>query len=323
MRATRSATMPRRTRAMFIATLIALSAARMAEAQANGKSTTSQGALPNGKPFQQIQSQFTQVQQDIDALQARVDAVEATLQTEINAIYERIGQMQGQLDTLADAVNALRQRVTDNETAIARLNLAIAALQAQLDSAQAQLAAQAGSIQVLANQVSALQTLITLHESQIASLQTENVRVTQFLTNLTNGSCQTGQAIRAVGSTGIAACSSAGASSGGALTSYTTQVLGYMLPNSATSMSVGCQAGYVVTGGGYVRPNFNEALPYVRSITLTPVVQASTGVLQRDPIAVLQSRTSSNVYLVQFYYAPMVSLASPYFEAWATCVKTS
>jgi peptidoglycan hydrolase CwlO-like protein len=332
--------MLRRSRAISFVALILLVATRQAGAQTNGKSATSQGGTPNGKPFVQIQSQFTQVQQEIQALQSQIDSVETALQTEIAHIYDSIGQLQGQVDTLADATAALRQRVTDNEGVISALNSAAAALQAKLDSALAQLAAANGNLQALTNQVSSLQTLITLHQSQILALQSENASIDQFLTNLAKGTCQSGQAINAIGATGLIACSQAGTSSGGVLTSYTTHVIGYMTPNSPTSMNVVCQPGYIVTGGGYLRPYFNESVPYVSSLTVTPVnqwfyngstwnyqftghaVQSSYGYLQRDPISVLAARTTGSAYHVQFFYAPQVYTSSPSFEAWATCVKS-
>jgi hypothetical protein len=303
----------------------------------NGKSTTGQGVTPNGKPFQQIQSQFTQVQQDLQALQTRIDGVESRLQADITSIYNGISRLEGRIDTLADGIAALQQRSTDNEAAIAALNQALAALQAQLDSAQAQLASTAGAVQ---GQVASLLTLIGVHQSQIAALQQENATIDQFLTNLGKGACLGGQAISAVGPTGIVACGQGGTSAGGALASYTTHVLGYMTPNGASSLNVGCQPGYIVTGGGFLRPNFNEAVPYVSALNVSPVyqwfyngttwnllftgsmVQASTGYLQRDPISVLAARTTGSAYHVQFFYAPQVYTSSPYFEAWATCVRS-
>jgi prefoldin subunit 5 len=327
---------------MALVGLVLMSGTPLAGAQnngTNGKSGTNQGATPNGKPFVQIQSQFTQVQQDIQALQAQIDSVETTLQTQINDIFGSMNQLQGRIDTLADGMAALEQRVTDNHAAISALGLAMTALQAKLDDAVAQIAAANGNLQALANQVSSLQALVNMHQSQILALQSENASIGKFLTNLTSGTCQSGQAVNAIGATGIIACTQAGMSSAGTLLSYTTHVIGYMTPNSPTSMNVVCQPGYILTGGGYLRPHFNEAVPYVSSLTVSPVnqwfyngstwnlqftghaVQSSYGYLQRDPISVLAARTTGAAYHVQFFYAPQVYTSSPSFEAWATCVK--
>jgi prefoldin subunit 5 len=332
--------MPRRARVVAIVALIGLFGARPGWPQANGKSGSSQGATPNGKPFQQIQSQFSQVQQEIQALQTQIDAVESTLQTELDNIYGTVNQLHGQIDTLADGVAALRQRVTDNETAIATLDVAVAALQPKLDGALAQIASANGNLETLTSQVSSLETLIAVHQSQMFGLQSENASIEKFLTNVAHGACQSGQAISAIGANGIIACSQAGTSAGASLLSYTTHVIGYLTPNGSSSVNVGCQPGYVVTGGGYLRPNVNEAVPYVSALNLSPVnqwfyngstwnllftghmVQASYGYLQRDPISVLAARTTSGgAYHVQFLYAPQLFSSSPSFEAWATCVK--
>ena len=43
----------------------------------NGKSTTNQGSTPNGKPFQQIQSQFVQLTQRMQALETHASQISA------------------------------------------------------------------------------------------------------------------------------------------------------------------------------------------------------------------------------------------------------
>jgi peptidoglycan hydrolase CwlO-like protein len=335
-----------RHRTLSAIVLIAVMSTSIAYAQ-NGTN------LPNGRPFQQIETQLTEVQQQMEAmqqqmqamqeqlqaLQTRVDAIESNLQTEMAGIYSRLDGLQNQIVTVADGVAALQDHMADTDEAIAALNAAVADLRSQLEAVQAQIADNTGDIASLRKQAGSLQTLIALHQSQIAGLTNQNSQINEFLTNMVNATCQGGQAISNIGAGGIIACTQAG----GTLSSYTTFMGGSMSANGVIPMNVSCQPGYIVTGGGYYRASFYETVQYVSSVSTTPVyhwiwsqptsswshlytgqlVTPTYGYMQRDPISVLSNRTGSGSYTVEFLYTPQSGNLKPYFEVWATCARVN
>ena len=88
-----------------------------------------------------------------------------------------------------------------------------------------------------------------------------------------------------------------------------------------------------------VRLAFSETLQYLSNLWFAPVYQPfytpsgtqqlftghmlspTWSYLQRDPVAVLSSRTEPGAYHVEFMYAPQGSTARPYSEASVTCVR--
>lgn len=290
-----------------LALLLLLAVSSTALAQ-NGKSSTNQGSTPNGKPFQQIQSQFAavdeqlnQMNQLVQGLQTQIATVESNLQTqlntingtltglqtEVNTINGTLPGLQTQIDTIngtlpglqtqIDTINgtmtglqtqisdgvaataSLEARVTANEASIAALNTAVAALQVQLTAAQALIAGNTGDITALQGQVTNIQTLINSHTSQIATLQTQTATMNQFLTNLANGTCQTGQAIQDIAPGGFIVCTQAG---GGNLQTMTVQA-GFYLNYGNNYASVSCQPGYSATGSGFSLPSYYETTSVV------------------------------------------------------------
>lgn len=240
-----------------------------ATAFAQGKSTTNQGSTPNGKPFQQIQSQFAAVDeqlqamnQQIQALQTQINNVESNLQTQINAINVTLQSHQTQIDNAAAVALSLEARVTANEASIAALNAAVADLQTQLAAAQALIAGNTDDITALQGQVNNIQTLINVHTSQITNLQQQTTQMNQFLANLVNGNCQSGQAIQDIAPGGFIYCTQAG---GGNLQTVTYSA-GYYLNWGSNFASVSCPASYVATGSGFYAPSYYEYHQYVSGV---------------------------------------------------------
>lgn len=348
--------MPRRT---IAAVLMVLVGTTVAHAQ-TGKSAAKE--LPNGRPFQQIQDQIAQMQQatqaqlaqmqqatadQIHALQVRIDAVESSLQTQINSIYggldslqDQVGGLQDQIVTVADGVAALQERLAASDRAIAALEAAVNDLRAQLDAVRADIASNTGDIAALQSRAASLQTLIGAHDSQIAALRSQDTQINQFLASMVNATCQSGYAISDIGPGGIISCTRA-ASTGGALSSYTTFVAGSMGANAISTMRATCQPGYTATGGGYYRATFHETVQYVSNLNIQPMfqwfyspsgwqqlftghfVQPTYGYMQRDPISIVSDRAGGGYYQVEFLYTPQSGNLRPYFEVWATCARVN
>ncbi len=252
-------------RAKVTGQVIALSLVFAASAFAQGKSTTNQGATPNGKPFKQIQSQFVAVDQQLEALNqqlqalaAQVAGTESNLQAQIDTINATLTNQQGQIDSLAGASSSLEARVAASESAIDALNAAVADLQAQLAAAQTLLASHTGDISALQASVSSINVLINAHNSQIAALELQQQQMSQFLTNLANGSCQIGEAIQGITSGGAIVCTQAGGGTG-TLQAYTNSAWNYAWWG-ANGMSVSCNAGDVATGTGFSIPSWSESV---------------------------------------------------------------
>lgn len=100
--------------------------------------------------------------------------------------------------------------------------------------------------------------LINAHNSQIAALLQQQQQMNQFLTNLANGSCQTGQAIQDITTGGAIVCTQAGGG-GGSLQAYTNSAWNYAYWGN-NGMSVSCNAGDVATGTGFSVPSWYEGV---------------------------------------------------------------
>jgi septal ring factor EnvC (AmiA/AmiB activator) len=304
----------------------------------------------------QLSAMQRAMMEEIHALQARVDAVENNLQTQINAINENFAVMRDQVVTAADGVSALQQRVASGEQAtaalessvatlrgqVAEVDTRIASVEANLTALQATTNANANDIITLQQQAVALrqqsaglQELIDMHETQIAALQSEDERVRLFLANMVNATCESGEAISAIVPGGLIVCSKLS----GPQSTYSTFVAGTMNSSGLTAVNLACRAGYTAVSGGYYRASVPETLQYLSSLWFAPVYQPfytpsgtqqlftghmlspTWSYLQRDPVAVLSSRTESAGYRVDFMYAPQGTAARPYYEASVTCAR--
>ena len=320
---------------------------------AQGKSGTSQGATPQGKPFQQIQSQFSAVElqlqamnQQIQALQTQISGVENNLQAQINAINTTLTGLQTQVADGAAATASLTARVTANEASIAALNTAVAALQAQLTAAQALIAGQTGDITALQSQVNSIQTLINAHTSQIAALQQQTAGLAQFQANLANGTCQTGEAIKDIAPGGFIVCAPAGASN---LQTYTVTA-GYYLYTGNNYASVGCPAGYIATGSGFSAPSYSEGQQFVSNVSYSWASNSYSTYRSMytgwgyysyydgdydsytypynyyayrnfSPLSVTQSMTNYNSASIQLQFNPQSYYSGYYYQVQATCAR--
>ena len=244
---------------------------------AQGKSAASQNTTQSGTPFQQILSQVAAIElqlqvmgQQIQALQTQIAAVENHLQSQINAINTTLIGLQAQVTEGVATTASLAARVTANDASIAALNATVAALQTQVDAAQALIDGNTGDITALQGQVNRLHTLITAHSSQISALQQQTTALAQFQTNLANGTCLTGEAIKDIASGGFLVCTQSG---GGSLQTVTRTVTSTLFTGT-NFLAVACPAGYVATGSGFTLPAFSESQQYVSSVNF-PLMVAS------------------------------------------------
>lgn len=286
---------------------------------APGNSTTNQGSTPNGKPFQHIQGQ-------ISALQDQITAVEAGLQAQIANIYSQISTMQTQISSLQDATNSLQSRVTANESAIAALQAAVAALNTQLSAVQAQIASNAGDIQALQAQANNLQSLINAHQAQITSLQQSVASINQFLANMVNMTCQTGQAIQDIGPNGIIYCTQVGQGTG-QLSSITLYYYFSLPYNSSGHANLSCPSGYTLSGGGYQRELYIDHVNYVSGINshwdgVQFVYFPYYSYFPKDAVSVTADYPLYNNYFVRAFFIPNNYYYTPYVSAYAKCMRT-
>lgn len=289
-------------------------------AAADVQAQNGRGSTPHGRPFQQLQSQFEQVNEELAALDARVQAVEARvlsveggLQAQIDLLNANLGALQTQITTVQSAVASLEATVAANTTAIGMLQAAISDLQAALEEANAAIAANTGDVQTLNGQVAGITTLIAAHTSQIASLQQQNTFISQFLTNLANGSCQTGQAINDITGGGFISCTTAGA--GGNLATHSNVVMGALQFGSNT-LVVTCQAGYSLASSGYSAPSYYEGFTYVKP-------GGATGVSYKAPVSVTANFAFNGTSMVSVSFTPNLFFAGNTWAAVAHCVKVS
>jgi peptidoglycan hydrolase CwlO-like protein len=288
---------------------------------APGNSTTNQGSTPNGKPFQYIQGQ-------ISALQDQITAVETALQAQINNIYSQISTMQGQISDLQSATQSLESRVTANESAIAALQAAVASLNTQLSAVQAQIASNTGDIQALQAQANNLQSLINAHQAQITSLQQSVASINQFLANMVNMNCQAGQAIQDIGPNGIISCTQVGQGTG--QLSSITLFYYFSLPyNSSGHANLSCPSGYTLSGGGYQRDVYMDAVSYVAGINSSWdgyqfVYFPYYSYFLKDAVSVTADYPfyNYNYYYVRAFFLPNNYSYSPFMFAIAKCMRT-
>lgn len=280
----------------------------------NGK-----GSTPNGRAFQQIQSQFDQVNQELAALEARVAAietriagVEGALDAQIAILNANLGALRERIVDVESAVAALEGTVGANTTAIGALETAVADLDAALQDAKADLATATGDLSSLKGEVSTIASLIETHESQISNLQQQNALILQFLTNLVNGTCQAGAAISDIASGGFIACTTAGA--GGNLSTHSNVAMGTLGIGSNT-MIVGCQAGYTLASSGYTTPSTFEHHSYLKP-------NGTTGVISKSNVSVTASFAFNGQAVVTVSYTPNTVFGNTWAVV-ANCVKVS
>ena len=218
------------------------------------------GSTPNGKPFQQVQSQFSGVYQRIRDLQTHVANVEAGLQSQIASINASLVSSFGVMASLDDAVASINARLAANAASIAALAAALgsldatlaavtgelAALQAQVAAGSADTAENTAAILALQSQATQLQSSIDAHASRVAALESQATLTNQFLTNMANGTCAVGQAIADVGPQGTLTCVTP---AGG--TDLMAAQMSWAFPAGTHALVVNCPLGYRTAGGGY------------------------------------------------------------------------
>lgn len=278
----------------------------------NGKSGTNQGSTPNGKPFEQIQSQFAQLDARLLAVENLVAGVESSLQAQIALLNDNLEALQTQANTVEGAVTALDGTVAANTAAIGALTTAVYGLQSALSDAQAAIAANSGDIQALQGQVNGITSLINGHTSQIASLQQQTTLINQFLANLVNGNCQAGQVVNDIRSGGFISCTAAGA--GGTLAAHTNYTLGFLSNFGPNTLIVSCQPGYTLTGSGHFAPSYYEGFSYA-----TPAASQRTS--YKSPVSVTSSFPWFGTVSVTASYTPESFYGGWMYGAIAQCAR--
>lgn len=288
---------------------------------ADVRAQNGRGGTPNGKPFQQMQSQLAEVNAELAALDARVRAIEAHvagiesgLQAQIDLLNTNLGALQSQVTSVQSAAAALEATMASNTAAIGALETAVADLRVALQNATDAIAANAGDVQALTAQVAGITALINTHTSQIASLRQQNVSIDQFLANLANGSCQAGQAVTDITSGGFISCSTMG-SAGGNLATHSKVVMG-PLGFGSNTLIVTCQAGYALASSGYSAPSNYEGFAYLKP-------GGASGVSYKSPVSVTANFAFNGTAMVTVSYTPELFFAGTTWAAVAHCVKVS
>ena len=224
----------------------------------NGK-----GSTPNGRPFQQIQSQFAQLHQRLQALETHVNGVERALRAQIAGIDTSLTSIHGRIGSIDDAVTAIHARIDANEEKIGALSESIGSLDAALVAVQTDLSAlqndvagyasdtadNATAILALQRQAAQLASLIQDHATEIESLQGESESVSAFLAKMADATCSTGDVVNGVSADGSIRCVKPAAAGGGVVVDAVQMTWTFGKVNR--EFIVGCPAGFAAMGGGF------------------------------------------------------------------------
>ena len=220
----------------------------------SGRGAAKQNDMPNGQPFQQIQTQLDALDQRILAMQTKINGVEASLQAQVSAISSSYASLQGWIDSVDAALASINNRVDAHQAMIAALQEAVGSLQASLAAVQTELTGlQAGidantaAIVALQAQAAQLQALISGHTAQIATLQGQVMSTNEFLATMQNATCSAQQAIGDIGPSGAITCMTPSAGS-----ELLAKQLAFSFgPNALRTLEVVCPTGYRAVSGGY------------------------------------------------------------------------
>lgn len=154
--------------------VIALSAITSMSAADNGKSTTNQGATPNGKPFDHINEQLDAQAEKIFGLQIQLDDITA----EVATINADIDGLETRVDENTDAISAVSADLATTNQNLAALRAEtesdIDDLQGQIDSLQLDINDLEGALNALTAQLALqlidLQAAIDDNSANISSL---------------------------------------------------------------------------------------------------------------------------------------------------------
>jgi septal ring factor EnvC (AmiA/AmiB activator) len=230
------------------------------------------GANVKGKPFVELQGQIVEVQGEVSDVQDQVESLVA----QVDTIEERVVANQDAIATLEVANSNLEVLISTSSNDIASIQNTIDSLQSETTALQQQVASTGGDVSGLQQQIADNQALLQNLQSALAAVQNGVITLETDLQaqidsnslaisalqyqiddinsmlalkqNHLNGQCSEGYALRAINADGSIFCVSI---SGGSLEVAYSEVLFGVNYSQHKIVTVACNPGYVLTGGGY------------------------------------------------------------------------
>ena len=225
-----------------------------------------------GKPFVQLEGQIVEVQGEVSDIQDQVESLVA----QVSTIDERIVANESAIATLETANDQLEALVLTSSTDIASIQATIYDLQTETTILQQELTVAGADVSALEQQIAHNQALVVNLQSALAAVQNgvisletdlqaqidQNVQAIQALQlqiddiqsilalkqDHLDGQCGEGYALQTIHADGSIFCTSTG--TGGLEVAYTQVMFGVNYLQHRF-VSVSCDPGWLLTGGGF------------------------------------------------------------------------
>ena len=236
--------------------------------------STSVLAVPNGKPFVELQGQIIEVQGAVAEIEARMTELEQSVEEQVTTLTSEVATLAEIVAIVGDKVDTFADTVAVNTRAIFILQRRTATLKKIVDEIASDLTTIQGSIDALTADNVDLQAQIDAGVADAVSLQAQidantvlitdlevamadnNFTLTGAIatqTNIENGTCNDGESVVAV-SEGQIVCevvNDTTTSSSAVVTLWRVSALAYYAGNNYWHSAPECPAGSVLTGGGF------------------------------------------------------------------------